>query len=223
MAYILKIKVDKIYIYPLGGISKFDMKLNISPLKEFLVLIAGPITQNIAYILLINIFKTDKELILIYHLSLLVFNLLPIYPLDGGKLLNLLFNKILPYKYSFKLTIKISYILVLIIFLLQTNIKINIIIMSLFLLTVIHKEELKIEYTYNKFLLERTLYNFKFKKKKIIKNINNFYRNKAHIIKEHDKYYLEKDFLEKKYKNFKKNVDTKNSVCYNSITGCEKD
>ena len=56
MAYILKIKVDKIYIYPLGGISKFDMKLNISPLKEFLVLIAGPITQNIAYILLINIF-----------------------------------------------------------------------------------------------------------------------------------------------------------------------
>ena len=95
--------------------------------------------------------------------------------------------------------------------------------MSLFLLTVIHKEELKIEYTYNKFLLERTLYNFKFKKKKIIKNINNFYRNKAHIIKEHDKYYLEKDFLEKKYKNFKKNVDTKNSVCYNSITGCEKD
>ena len=126
MAYILKIKVDKIYIYPLGGISKFDMKLNISSLKEFLVLIAGPITQNIAYILLINLFESDKELILIYHLSLLVFNLLPIYPLDGGKLLNLLFNKILPYKYSFKLTIKISYILVLIIFLLQTNIKLNI-------------------------------------------------------------------------------------------------
>ncbi len=95
--------------------------------------------------------------------------------------------------------------------------------MSLFLLTVIHKEELKIEYTYNKFLLERTLYNFNFKKKKIIKNINNFYRNRAHIIKEHDWYYLEKDFLEKKYKNFQKNVDTKNRVCYNSITGCEKD
>lgn len=199
------------------------MKLNISPLKEFLVLISGPITQNIAYILLINIFKSDKELILIYHISLLVFNLLPIYPLDGGKLLNLLFNRMLPYKHSLKLTIKISYILVLIIFLIQTNIKLNIIIMSLFLLIVIHKEELKIEYTYNKFLLERSLYNFNFKKKKIIKSINNFYRNRLHIIKECDKYYLEKNFLEKKYKNFKKNVDTKNMVCYNSITGCEKD
>lgn len=199
------------------------MKLNISPLKEFLVLISGPITQNIAYILLINIFKSDKELILIYHISLLVFNLLPIYPLDGGKLLNLLFNRILPYKHSLKLTIKISYILVLIIFLIQTNIKLNIIIMSLFLLIVIHKEELKIEYTYNKFLLERSLYNFNFKKKKLIKSINNFYRNRLHVIKECDKHYLEKDFLEKKYKNFKKNVDTKNMVCYNSITGCEKD
>ena len=34
MAYLLGIKIEKIYIYPLGGISKFNMDLNISIKKE---------------------------------------------------------------------------------------------------------------------------------------------------------------------------------------------
>ena len=194
-AKILGINVKYIYIYPLGGISKFNMLLNDYIWKELLILLAGPLTQNIAYIILINIFNRDREVILIYHLSILIFNLLPIYPLDGGRIVNLLFNIFIPYKKSLQLIIKISYITTLIIFIIQKNITINIIVMLLFLLILIHKEEGKINFIYNKFLLERVMNNYNFKRRKMINNITNFYRNRTHLIKENGKYYEEKEYL----------------------------
>lgn len=198
-AKILGINVKYIYIYPLGGISKFNMLLNDYIWKELLILLAGPLTQNIAYIILINIFNRDREVILIYHLSILIFNLLPIYPLDGGRIVNLLFNIFIPYKKSLQLIVKISYITTLIIFIIQKNITINIIIMLLFLLIIIHKEEGKINFIYNKFLLERVMNNYNFKRRKMINNITNFYRNRTHLIKENGKVCEEKEYLTKKY------------------------
>ena len=198
-AKILGINVKYIYIYPLGGISKFNMLLNDYIWKELLILLAGPLTQNIAYIILINIFNRDREVILIYHLSILIFNLLPIYPLDGGRIVNLLFNIFIPYKKSLQLIVKISYITTLIIFIIQKNITINIIVMLLFLLIIIHKEENKVNFIYNKFLLERVMNNYNFKRRKMINNITNFYRNRTHLIKENGKVYEEKEYLTKKY------------------------
>jgi stage IV sporulation protein FB len=204
MASFLGIKTDKIYIYPLGGISKFDMPLNINPKEELLVLITGPLFQVLAYFILILILPKNKELIEIYHYSILIFNLLPIYPLDGGKLLNLFISSFIPYKLSLKLVIFISYLITLIL-VINLHLNINILVMIIFLLILITKEKLKINYIYNKFILERYLNNYKFKKTKIITNLNNFYRNNNHLIKENATYYTEKEFLEKNFKKFKKN------------------
>ena len=77
--------------------------------------------------------------------------------------------------------------------------------MLLFLVVVIHKEENKVDYVYNKFLLERFLNKYQFKNKKIIYNINNFYKNKENIYKENGTFYTEKEVLEKKYNFFYKN------------------
>ena len=198
MAYILGIEVDKIYIYPLGGISKLNMPRNISIFKELLILLLGPISQFIGYLLLLIIF--DNELVKLYHYGILLFNLLPIYPLDGGKILFLLFNKIISYKKSLMIIINISYLITIILFLLETKMNISIIIMSLFLLILIRREDLKINYNYNIFLLERYLNNYNFKKSKIINNENNFYRDKKHILSINNNYYLESEYLEKKYK-----------------------
>ena len=90
------------------------MPLNTKNTIEFLILIAGPLFQNIAYFILIYLFPYDKELILIYHISLLVFNLLPIYPLDGGKLVNILLSSKLSFKKSLSVTLIISYLTVFI-------------------------------------------------------------------------------------------------------------
>lgn len=200
MAYILGIEVKEIYIYPLGGISKFNLDLNEKRYREFLILIMGPIFQILGSFILIKILPDSKKIINIYNLYILGFNLLTIYPLDGGKLLKILFDSIICFKNSFKLIIGISYILVFIIFISNKKITINIIVMTIFLIILITKEKNKLNYYYQKFILERYLNNYKFKKSKIITNTNNFYRDRKHLIKSNDKYYLEKEYLEKIYK-----------------------
>ena len=199
MAYILGIKINEIYIYPLGGISKFNMDLNISIKKELLILINGPIFQHIAYLILLVLLPTKRDLINTYHYSILIFNLLPIYPLDGGKLIKLLLNKIINYKSSLKLIVNMSYLVTLLLLLISKK-NISVLIMISLLLILITKEKNKIDYIYNKYLLERYLNNYKFKSNKIINNINSLYRDKSHIIKKDNNYYLEKEYLEKIYK-----------------------
>ena len=201
MAYILGIKINEIYIYPLGGISKFNMDLNISINKELLILINGPIFQHLAYLLLLMLMPTKNELISTYHYSILMFNLLPIYPLDGGKLVKLLLNKIISYKRSLKLLIYLSYLVTIVLFII-TKKNIIIFIMISLLLILITKEKNKIDYIYNKYLLERYLNNYNFKSNKIINSINNLYRDKKHLIYKNNKYVLEKEYLEKIYKNY---------------------
>lgn len=202
-AKLLKVEVDKIYIYPLGGISKFNLELNSPQIVELIILIFGPIFQIFAYLLLSKILIDYKELVKMYHYQILFFNLLPIYPLDGGKLLNIILSYKTPYKRSINISILISYISLIIIFIINfKNIKINIIVMILFLFYKITKEKQKISSLYEKFLLERYLKKYKFKDTKIISNINNFYRNKNHLIKKDDIYYYENDYLSKKYNFF---------------------
>ena len=47
---LLKQKIEKIILLPFGGITIFQMKLNISIYKELLIAIMGPIFQIIGYI-----------------------------------------------------------------------------------------------------------------------------------------------------------------------------
>ena len=200
MAKLLKIEIDKIYIYPLGGITKLNMNLNISPLQESLVLLAGPILQLMFYAIYQLILPEYQSLIEFYNYQILFFNLLPIYPLDGGKILNIIVPSKVPYKLSLRYSIFISYILLIVIILNNIhNLKLNLLIMILLLLYKLFREGSNIKTLYNKFLLERYLHNYKFKDTVIINDINCFHRNKSHIIKEKGKYWREKDFLNKKY------------------------
>lgn len=213
IAKALKIEVDKIYLYPLGGISKFFLPLNASFIKEFIILIAGPIAQIIGTIILIRIFPQNQNMIFAYNTGILVFNLLPIYPLDGGKLVQLLFSKIFPFETSLKVSIIISYIMTIFYFFLNGRaININVILITVFLMYKITEEKKKINYIYEKFVLERYLNNYNFKKSTLITNDKKFYKNKRHLIKKNDIYYLEREYLEKKYEKYKKNVDNKNST-----------
>ena len=201
MAKVLNIEVDKIYLYPFGGISKFFLPLNISLSKELIILIAGPLAQELAKIILITIFSKYENIIIMYHYGILLFNLLPVYPLDGGKLINLLLNIVFPFKKSLKLIIYTSYLTIIFYFIINfKTININTIIIVIFLSYKVIKEQKQINYIYEKFMLERYLNNYKFKKSKLIKTPNSFYKNARHIINENNKYYLEKEYLQKKYK-----------------------
>ncbi len=195
--------IDKIYFYPYGGISKFNLKMNVSLKKELIVLLMGPIFQIIAYLILINIdfFINDKLLIKSVHYSILAFNLLPIYPLDGGKLLNIFLNYRFNFQLSMKIVIFLSYFVVFILFIyfFKTEFSLNIVLMLCFLLYKIKVENNKRNFYYDKFLLERYLNNYSFKKKKKVASINHLYRDRSHLIKGKNRYYTEKEILTKKF------------------------
>ena len=202
MVYLLGGEIHKILIYPLGGISKFSTSYNISLVKELIILVFGPLFQIFGWLLLIHLFPEKEILISTYHYGILFFNLLPIYPLDGGKLLCLIFHTVCSYKKAFYFTFCIGYLL-LFCFLVFTffSFSLNVFFLSIFLLVKLTREYQQIPYFYERFLLERYLNHYFFKKSKLIKNTDNFYRGYRHLIKEGDFYYLEDEYLEKKYKS----------------------
>ncbi len=191
---ILGYKLDKIIFYPLGGITIFNLPINISLKKELLILVMGPFMQIIGYIFLKDINSNIK----IYHYTLLIFNLLPIYPLDGGKILNILCNYRLNYLNSFNMVYTISIILLIVLSIYNIfNFNLNLLLMIIMMFTKLIKTYHNRYYYYNRLLLERSLYEYNFKKITNINNINSFYRDRFHFIN----LVNEKDYLKNYFKN----------------------
>lgn len=202
-AIILKVEPDKIYIYPFGGISKFHLSLNEDLSKEFLILLMGPLSQFIFSVILVELpfFNHYSEIIKVYNATILGFNLLPIYPLDGGKLLNILLSWKESFHKSLMITLVVSYVVVFIfgtIYLFK-DFSLNIILIVSFLIYKVTAEWRNKEYLMDKFLLERYLHHYQFKKRKRVNNIHEFMRNRNHLVKIGDRYYTEKEALYKKF------------------------
>lgn len=193
-------KVDKIYFYPYGGYTKFNDDLNKPKIEELLIMIMGPIFQIIYFFLLKGILNIN-ELILFrnYHYSILLFNLLPIYPLDGGKLLNIIFNYFNSFRGSFKLTIIVSYILfflgIWLFFYNSGSVSLSFLMVIIMLMCKLTEEAKKEKFYFNKFLLERHLNNYKFHKVKVIKGINAMSRDYKHVFFSNGKMHSEKEEL----------------------------
>lgn len=188
-----------IHIYPFGGLTEYNEDLNIKINKELFVLFGGIFFQLVffllCYIFYKNYYITDHVYLIIKRINYLLisFNFMPILPLDGGRLLNLILDKFFNYKLSIYLSIIIS-LLFLIIFSIY-NKTVYSIILSIFLFKSIYIEYLNIKYKFNKFILERYLNNYDFNKIKIINNINKMYRDYTHVINnEFESKYLSKLF-----------------------------
>lgn len=185
---LFKWKIDKISIMPFGCITIFSELINRPMIEEFIILISGPLFQFINYL----IFKDITVYFNYYNYGLFIFNMLPIYPLDGCKLFSIILNKYIPYKKTLKIMLIIS-MLFLTMFIRKDLIYI---VILLLLFKGILIEFKRINHTYNKFLLERYLYDFRFKKRRNISNINNMYKDCYHIFGNR----TEKEVLNDKFK-----------------------
>ena len=205
-AKLLKFKVLKIVIYPFGGITKINDLINKDINEEILVATSGVIFQFIFYLIIvylnhINIIRDyTLNIYTLYNNQIIFFNLMPIYPLDGAKIINLLLSKFFNYNLSNKLTIIIS-LMGMSLFILTSSYNHNYsYIMVLSVLIIYNYKFIKqLKYIYNRFLLERYLYNISYPKIKIISNGNKMYKNNSHIIKVNNNYITEKKYLSKYY------------------------
>lgn len=124
---LLGMKPDKLTIMPYGAslafkISPQDYNIKIRngnrlELKKIIVAIAGPLTNVILIVigLNINVSIFYKLIILYSNLLLILFNLLPIYPLDGGRILKSLLHILIGKVRAEKYINRISFITVVII------------------------------------------------------------------------------------------------------------
>ena len=207
IAKINKLEVEKIIIYPYGGLVKMNNKINTSINKELIVAISGIIFQLAYYFIIIFLYQKGiiREYIFnlfnIYHKNILIFNILPIHPLDGSKVLNLLLSKIIPFNTANKLNIIISIITIIIIsYINYYEFNYTTILIIGVILDNIIKYQKQLKYIFNKFLLERYIYNINHPKTKKINKITNMYKEKYHIIKENNTYITEKQALAHKFK-----------------------
>ena len=197
-----KYKIDKITIYPYGGLTKVDKKINTNINNDIIVATSGIIFHTLYFLLILFLYKNNiiRQYIYnefyLYNKSMILFNILPIIPLDGSKIINLLLSKYLNYNIANKLTIVISFIWIIVF--LFSNIfdkNYSIIMIIGILLNSIYKFYKELCYIYNRFVLERHLYNFNYKKYKVIESVDKMYKNRMHFFKINNKIYSEREYL----------------------------
>lgn len=157
-------EVESVIIYPFGGVSKINKRLHERIYKDFLCAIGGILFQILLYILFLFLFRVNLIVhstftqFVVLNKSIILFNLLPILPLDGSRMLFSLFTKWFSFKKSYILMLMVSIISLFFFFLYNFLYCLQDIVIYLFLLWNLWIVILEYPYIMNKFYLERVLY-----------------------------------------------------------------
>lgn len=172
-----KWRITEIMFWVFGGVMKTDENGNQSIKEDVIVTIFGPIQHGIIYVVLsalayYNLLPSGViGLAMYYNTLILGFNLLPIYPLDGGKLTFYLLSMLYPYRKAYNIIIGFSIISCLSIILLQIFIlpfTLSAILLMMFILLENRLEWKNRYYTFMRFLINRKVN----KRKQVIKKLN---------------------------------------------------
>lgn len=185
---VLGYKIENIEILPFGANIKTNMILNSKSNDIFLVSVAGVCFQVILY-LVFSVFYSFNlvslnfyNIFLKYNTILILFNMLPIYPLDGNKILFSFMECVLSYKKSLFLSNLISLFSLIVLFYINYLFRLDNypIIIFIFCKLLLYIKEYN--FVFNKFLVERKVFDLKYRRVKNIKNVSNIYKNKYNFI-----------------------------------------
>jgi stage IV sporulation protein FB len=194
MSFLCHYKVISITIYPFGGITKTDTLINSSLIADFWVYFGGLLFQ-------IPLFFISNSLIFKYNLSIFIFNLIPILPLDGYFLLNTLLNNFFPFAYSYLISDFLSILFIIIYFIFNNIFNLNnYLIIMLFIVKLIEHFK-NYPYIINRFWLERFIYDLKYNKiyNEKEENLYKMKKNSHYFYYQFGKWVDEKHILEKKF------------------------
>ncbi len=204
---LLKYQVLRIDIYPMGGVTKISKKINTSIKDELLISIFGIIFQLILYMIFWFLFKNDVislntfSLFSSYNKTIMIFNMIPIIPLDGYVFFRSILELIFPYKKSFYISLIISIISIILFITFNELYSLNNYLIISFLIYKIYLTCKEFKYENLRFLLERHLFNLKYHKIKNEQklNLNLLKKDTYHYFKQDNTYISEKKLLSKKF------------------------
>lgn len=173
---IFKRKIELINIYPFGGLIILDGYISSNIYEDILISCGGILVQLLLGLIIDN---SDFDY---YNNLIILFNLMPIRPLDGEKILNLIISIFRPFKTSLYVSLFLSWIT----FLLGCTFKFDIIqnnsLVILFIVFNHIKYMRDIKYIMNRFYLERCMHKFKFKRSIWIDDKSDMYKNRLNMI-----------------------------------------
>lgn len=204
-------KIKRVDIGVCGGFITYDDVIDKPFKEEFIIALSGFMFQFILFIICLFLFYLnviDNDLFSLinkYNISIFVFNILPIYPLDGSKVLLVIFNYFLPYKLSLKLIDVISFINIILVvfclFLFDINFEYSYIMIICFIISKLVLLAKDIPHLFNRLLFERYIYGLNKGAFVYVKgnNLSLFRRQRKHyfIIGKH--YYTERKILSKRF------------------------
>lgn len=164
--FLFKRKIKRIELYPFGLIIKDDALINSNIFQEFLITIGGILSQVIfryCYLIPNNLVTLNS-----INNYIMFFNIIPIYPLDGYRILLSFTSYIFPYKYSLWIINAISVIFIIILAFSKSYSLFVVLFLAIKLVTNCKNSK----YLWNKFILEHIIYDLNFKRNKFIKGNN---------------------------------------------------
>lgn len=168
MAKFLGYAIISVEIFPFGGYTKIDKPLNTPTRHDLLIAIAGVLMQ-LLIILLVKGNMINDPLVLKYNMSILLFNLLPIIPLDGSKIVFEFLNFFVSYKKALQGYTIISFISIVIYLFFNYHYMLNNYLIIILFIYKTFKIIQNSTLIHHKFILERLLYDLKYAK---VKNQN---------------------------------------------------
>ena len=121
-AFYYKLNVNSITFLPFGFYADIDNLYNIKWYQELIVILLGPISFFVSYLIIKYLYLNNLISLYLYNeinktnLFILIFNLLPIYPLDGYRIIKIIFELFFVEKKVLKIVNTISVIFTFIFF-----------------------------------------------------------------------------------------------------------
>ncbi|QZY56611.1 M50 family metallopeptidase [Crassaminicella profunda] len=152
-AKLLGYRIEKVEIFPFGGVAAIEENLVMNPKHEILIAASGPVFNFIMVFIGYNIFNrfylTVDGFVFFVHSNLIIglFNLLPVIPLDGGRIVRAYLAYLIGFKQSTKTVVILSKVISIFLFIwgcymIKFN-KLNsyLLLLAIFLYIAAHKEQ----------------------------------------------------------------------------------
>lgn len=200
MMKLFKRRVLSIELLPFGGITKIDSKISEDIFEDLLIAVGGIFFQTIFGFLLLFIENRGLidyatfSFINRYNMFIIIFNLVPICPLDGHKIIRLLGELVFSFKKVYKCASWLSLIAVFSLLTIKFEIAKDNLLVFIFLIYMCISEFKNEPFIVNRFLVERLNYTFHYPKKNV-KKLDDMYKNRVNYIKNrHEKEVLKEHF-----------------------------